>query len=204
MAASNAELLACIALALAAGPAAGAVRVAAGQPISLDAQSADVDLASNNVVFRKIRISQGTMSISADQGQGMKQASRVDFDNSVWNFRGNVKIALDEGLLNADEAQINFAKQQLSKAVANGKPASFEERVEKTGKVVHGRADTIDYDAGKGIVRLLNNAWLSNGDSEVRGDSVKYNLVAQTIVAEGTDQQSQHVHLTITPPPSKP
>jgi lipopolysaccharide export system protein LptA len=178
--------------------------VAAGQPIALDAQSADVDLANNNVVFRKIRISQGTMSISADQGQGTKQATRLDFDNSLWIFRGNVKVSIDQGLLNADDAQINFSKQQLSKAVANGKPASFEERIETTGKIVHGRADTIDYDAGKGIVRLSNNAWLSNGDTEVRGDSVKYNLVAQTIVAEGADQQSQHVHLTITPPPSKP
>jgi lipopolysaccharide transport protein LptA len=187
-----------IALTLSASRGLGAEHAAPGLPISLDAQSADVDLANNNVVFRKVRISQGTMSISADQGQGTKQTTRLDFDNSLWIFRGNVKITVDQGQLTSDDAEINFAKQQLSKA------AAFEERVEKTGKVAHGRADTIDYDATKGIVRLLKNAWLSNGETEIRGESLKYNVLAQSIVAEGAEQDSQRVHIVITPPPPKP
>jgi lipopolysaccharide export system protein LptA len=182
----------------------GAARPPPGVPIALDAQSADVDLASNNVVFRKVRISQGAMSISADQGQGTKQATRLDFDNSLWVFRGNVKISVDQGQLTSDDAEINFYKQRLAKAVANGKPASFEERIQKTGKVAHGTADTIDYDAAKGIVRLLKNAWLSNGDTEIRGESLKYNVLAQSIVAEGSGEDSQRVHIVITPPPQKP
>jgi len=204
MAVSSAKLVALIVLTLSASRGLAAVHAAAGQPISLDAQSADVDLANNSVVFRKIRISQGTMSIAADQGQGTKQTTRLDFDNSLWIFRGNVKITMDQGQLTSDDAEINFANQQLSKAVAKGKPAAFEERVAKTGKVAHGRADTIDYDASKGIVRLLKNAWLSNGETEIRGESLKYNVLAQSIVAEGAEQDSQRVHIVITPPPSKP
>lgn len=174
------------------------------QPIVLDAQSADADLANNNVVFRKIRITQGDMAISADQGQGTKQTTRLDFDNSLWIFRGNVKIAMPAGQLTSDDAQINFVKQLLSKAVVNGKPAAFEQRVAKTGKLAQGRAQTIDYDAGKGIVRLSTNAWLSDGQTEIRGETLKYNVLAQSIVAEASEQGSQRVHIVITPPPSKP
>ena len=205
MAVSNAKVSAVLALILAAR-AGGAVQVPADQPIDLDAQSFYTDV-TNNVMFRKVRITQGAMSISADLGQGQSQGSKqstgLDFDNSLWTFRGNVKITTGDGQLTADDAQITFAKQRLFKATANGKQAEFQGQVEKTGKVAHGRADTIDYDAVKGVVRLLNNAWLTYGETELRGDSLKYN-VGQSIVAEGTEPDSQRVHITITPPPAKP
>jgi len=172
--------------------------------ITLDAQSSELDLRTNNVLFRKPTIAQGNMSVSADQGQAAGQASGLNFDNSLWIFRGNVKISMAQGKLTADDAQINFINKVLAKAVANGKPAEFEQRIEKTGKIAHGRADTIDYDASKGVVRLLKNAWLSDGQNEIRGEALKYNLLAQSIVADAAEQGSQRVHIIITQPPAKP
>ena len=204
MAVSNLKYLATIGLILMASSAPGAVHVQAAQPITLDAQS--FDGTANNVVFHKIRISQGAMSISADQGQsqGANSATRLDFDNSLWTFRGNVRIIVEQGQLAADDAEINFANQLLAKAVVNGKPAVFDGRVEKTGKSVHGRADTIAYDATKGVVRFSKEAWLSYGDSEFRGESLKYDVVAQSVVAEGAEQGSHQVHIIIPPPSAKP
>lgn len=185
---------------------AGSAMAAPRQPqaIVLDAQSADADLANNNVLFRKVRITQGDMSIAADQGQGTQQKSRLDFDNSQWIFRGNVKILLNGSQLTSDDAQISFVKQQLSKAVVNGKPAAFEQTMAKTGKVAQGHADSIDYDAAKGTVRLANNAWLSDGQTEMRGESLKYDVVGQVFRAEAAEQNSQRVHIVVTPPPVKP
>jgi lipopolysaccharide export system protein LptA len=159
------------------------------------------------VYFRKVHIAQGADSVTADQGQATREAlGSSGFDNSLWIFRGNVKITMEGGQLTADEAQINFAKKLLSKAVAHGKPAEFEQHLEKTGKVAHGHADDIDYDAAKGVVRLTKNAWLSDGQNEVRGESLKYNVIAQSIVADAVDQNSQRVHIIITPTatPTKP
>jgi lipopolysaccharide export system protein LptA len=193
-------------LGLALVPAAAFAAAPAKKPeaIALDAQSSELDLRSNNVVFRKVRIVQGNMSVSADQGQATRQATGLNFDNSLWVFRGNVKITMDQGELTADDAQINFTNKLLAKAVANGRPAAFEQRVEKTGKIARGRAETIDYDARQGIVRLLKNAWISDGDNEIRGESLKYNVLAQSIVADAAEQGSQRVHIIITPPPTKP
>jgi lipopolysaccharide export system protein LptA len=204
MAISNLNGFAALALALQIGHAVAAAAPAKQEVISLDAQSSELDLRNNNVEFRKVRIAQGNMTVSADQGQATRQASGLDFDNSVWMFRGNVKITMDQGQLSADDAQINFVKKLLAKAVAYGTPAEFEQRIEKTGKIAHGHANTIDYDASKGIVRLLKNAWLSDGQNEIRGESLKYNLFAQSIVADAAEQNSQRVHIIITPPPSKP
>ena len=186
------------------GALAAAAAPAAQQTISLDAQSSELDLRSNNVIFRKVRIAQGSMTVSADQGQATRQASGLDFDNSLWVFRGNVKITMDQGLLTSDDAEINFTKKLLSKAVANGKPAQFEQRIAKTGKLAQGHADTIDYDAARGIVRLVKNAWISDGQNEIRGETLKYNVLAQSIIADAAEQGSQRVHIIITPPPAKP
>jgi len=166
------------------------------QSVVLDAAYSEMDLKSNNVIFHKARISQGSMSIAADQAQG----SGLDFDNSHWVFRGNVKITMEQGMLASDEADIAFAKKLVAKAVVNGKPAIFEQKLVKLGKTAKGHADTIDYDVTKGIVHFSKNAWLSDGDREIQGESLKYNLLTQTIIAEASEQASQRVHIIITPP----
>jgi lipopolysaccharide transport protein LptA len=166
------------------------------QAISLDAQSSELDYKNNNLIFHKVRITQGNMSVAADQAQ----ATGLDFENSRWVFRGNVRITLDQGQLSSDEAEITFSKKLLSKAIVNGNPAAFEQRIAKTGKLAQGRAELIDYDVAKGVVHLSKNAWLSDGQNEIRGESLKYNVVAQNIVAEASEQGSQRVHIIITPP----
>lgn len=177
-----------------------ALQAAAAQPeqptISLDAQSSELDYKNNNLVFHKVRIAQGNMAVTADQAQ----ATGLDFENSHWVFRGNVKITMDQGLLTSDEAEITFVKKLLSTALVNGKPAAFEQRIVKTGKLAQGHAETIDYDVAKGVVHLSKNAWLSDGANEIRGESLKYNMLAQNIVAEAAEQGSQRVHIIITPP----
>jgi lipopolysaccharide transport protein LptA len=203
MQASRPLAAAAVGLALAA-PAAAPAAPPNPATIALDAQSSELDLKSNNVYFRKVRIAQGAMSVTADQGQATREALSGNFENSLWVFRGNVKITMQDGLLTADEAQIDFVKKLLAKAVAYGKPAEFEQKIEKTGKIAHGHADSIDYDATKDVVRLSKNAWLSDGQNEVRGELLKYNVQAQSIVADAAEQGSQRVHIIITPPPSKP
>src|SRR6266436_5186876 len=194
MAASILKALALFALAL---PATQALAVQVEQQaISLDAQSSELDYKNNNLIFRKVRISQGNMSVAADQAQ----ATGLDFENSRWVFRGNVKITMEQGQLTSDEAEVTFAKKLLSKAVVNGNPAAFEQRIVKTGKLAQGRAESIDYDVAKGVVHLSKNAWLSDGQNEIRGESLKYNVLAQNIVAEGSEKGSQRVHIIITPP----
>jgi lipopolysaccharide export system protein LptA len=204
MAISNPNALALLALMMPAAQVHAAAQPPVQQTIDLVAQSSEIDLRNDNALFRKVRIAQGATTVTADLGSATKQATGLNFDNSLWVFRGNVRITVDDGELTSDDAEINFAKKALAKAVVNGKPAAFEQRVAKTGKVAHGRADTIDYDARKGVVRLSKNAWLSDGQTEIRGESLKYDVLAQSIVAESSEQGSQRVHIIITPPPSKP
>ena len=173
-------------------------------PILLDSQSYEMDLRTNSAVFHKVRISQGNMSITADEGHASNDTSGRNLNNSVWVFTGHVKITMDQGQLTSDDAQITFANKVISKAVADGKPAEFEEPVPKTGKIARGHADTIDYDVATNQVHFSKGAYLSNGDNEMRGESLRYNVLTQTVVAVEAEQGSQRVHIIITPPPKSP
>jgi lipopolysaccharide export system protein LptA len=201
MAVSTLKVLAAFALLAPSEQAAAAAPRNEQAPIDLVAQSTEVDLRTNSAVFHKVRISQGNMSITADEGHA---TSGQNFDNSVWVFTGHVKITMEQGQLTSDDAQITFANQVISKAVADGKPAEFEEPIAKTGKIAHGHADRIDYDVATNQVHFSKGAYLSNGDNEMRGESLRYNVLTQTVVAVEAEQGSQRVHLIITPPPKSP
>ena len=144
------------------------------------------------------------MSVAADMGQGTQQKTRLDFENSLWVFRGNVKISVDHGQAHVGRRPDQLHPPGTVQSGGERQAAAFEQHVVKTGKLAQGHADTIEYDAGKGLVRLSKNAWLSDGQTEIRGESLKYNVLAQSIVAEAAEQGSQRVHIVITPPPAKP
>jgi lipopolysaccharide transport protein LptA len=204
------SILKCLAVCLLLSPVPAAEAAAAKtpardaqEPILLDAQSSEVSLKTNSAVFTKVRISQGKTAVTADQGQASQHKNSLDFENNLWAFHGNVKITMDQGQLTSDEAQITFINKVLTKALATGKPAAFEQRVEKTGKIAQGKADSIEYDVSNGIVRLSKNAFLSDGQNEIRGEVLKYNVAAQSVIADAAEQGSQRVHIIITPPPPK-
>src|SRR5580704_6937364 len=120
MAVSSRKILAVVALLapLAQASAASAASATLARdrqtPILLEAQATTIDLKTNSAVFTKIRISRGAMSITADQGQANEhRSSDLYFQDNVWNFRGNVKITVEQGQLFSDDAQITFVNNEL-------------------------------------------------------------------------------------------
>lgn len=199
-------LLLLLALAALAAPpprAAGVLpaKAALRAPISLVAQSSEIDYRSNQLVFRKVKITQGTMSVSAD----LAHATGLDFDNSHWVFHGHVHVVLGNGELRSSDADITFADKLLARATVHGTPAQFSQLDPKSGRLVLGRAKRIDYDVRKGVVEFAQDAWLSDGRSQIRGESLKYDIAARRVIAKAADQGKSRVHITITPPaPHKP
>jgi lipopolysaccharide transport protein LptA len=194
-------LAAALCAGIAARPAAAAT-AAQQLPITVDADSTSIDYAKNEVVLRKVKISQGGMSIAAEQALATGQSTTLNFDDSVWTFRGNVKIITEQGLLDSDQADATFAKGVLEKAVIVGKPAVFEQRNPKNGKPVRGHAERIVYDVVKGTITLTKDAWLNNGPDEIHGEQIAYNMLEKKVFANPSEQNSQRVHITITQPPA--
>jgi lipopolysaccharide transport protein LptA len=196
--------LVCLGSAWASHAAAAAQPKIAQEPIDVTAQYQEIDGKNKTIFMRKVRIAQGSMSLIADQGQVNGTGVENAFDNSVWVFKGSVKVTTDQGVLNSDDAHVTFSNKVFTYAVVTGKPATFQQKIAKTDKLAHGHADTIEYDVTKGIIHLTHDGFLDNGQYEVHGESLKYDVARQVSSAEAAEQGSQRVHIIITPPPKSP
>ncbi len=150
-----------------------------------------------HVLRGNVRISQGAMSIEADQAT----ASALQSPNSRWNFERAVHIQTEEADLKSNSASAAFSNGELSQARAQGSPALFEQRHAASDKQVRGRAGVIEYETSSGIVKLSGQVWFSYGGSEFRGDTVVYNLREERVTVNPAGEKRGRVNITIPPRP---
>jgi lipopolysaccharide export system protein LptA len=198
-------LLGALAALCAGGAAAQAARAApplppllgrSDLPVDLTAKSSVVDYTNNTLVFTDIVIAQGGTRVSADQAH----ATGLDFVNSRWTFEGKVRIeAPPRGSLRADSAVVEFKDNRIARATAKGRPAEFEQTREGSDQISRGHADQIVYDVSDGTIRLTDDAWLSDGQNQISGPSLVYNVRAQRVQATSGPDGEQRVHIIINP-----
>jgi lipopolysaccharide export system protein LptA len=165
-------------------------------PITIDAASASVDYKTNTLEYNQVVISQGPTRVQADHAH----ASGLNFANSRWTFDGHVRIDTEpRGNLRADQAVVDFKDNHISRATVTGKPATFEQQRAGSQQVASGHADEIVYDVIEGTVRLASDAWLSDGQNEISGPLLVYNIKAQHVQAAATPGTSERVHIVIAP-----
>jgi len=163
-------------------------------PITLDADSSDFDYDSSSLVFRGLRMSQGTLGIRAD----LAETAKLDFDDGVWVFTGNVEMESDATILKCDEAKLHFKNHGLQHAELRGAPATFEQIDTETQEKAVGQAGFIEYDLLSGKVKLTEEARFSDGANEIYGESISYDVRARNVTADSGD--SGPVKILIEPP----
>ena len=194
MAASSHSFACALVAALLVG-AAAAAPLDSRAPINLEAASSDFDYRNNTLLFRRVKITQGPLTVEAQEAN----ATGLEFVNSQWTLRGQVRITLPDGKLTADTATVSFKDNQIVHAQIRGAPAMFEQRLEKTGQLARGRAESIEYDVRNDTVQLVGDAWLSDGQNEIRGRTLVYDIGRQRVAANPGGTEPGGVRITINP-----
>ena len=166
-------------------------------PITLDADSSEFDRKNDKLIFKGLHITQGSLHIEADNAE----ANRLDFEDNRWVFSGNVIIQNIETNVYCDYAEIFFKDHRILNAVLRGQPARFIQRRAEDDRLTEGRANTMEYDFQGGLIRMTENAWLSDGANEVSGDRITYDLIKEYIIADADG--SGQVRMKINPPGKK-
>ena len=173
----------------------------AAAEITLDAASSEVDYANNNYLFRAVTITQGDLKVTADEAR----ATGTDFDNATWEFKGKVRIVVPNGGLRSDLARIQFRNNVIASARIEGQPAEFEQQRPNNPQPARGRARNIDYNVATNLVKLTNEAWLSDGRNEITGNELVYNLADQKVRAQAKPGDgSSGIRITIRPGTGQP
>jgi lipopolysaccharide transport protein LptA len=165
--------------------------------LPIDIASSKVDYKGDTVVFQDVVITQGDTRIQADRAR----ATGLDnFDNSRWTFEGNVRINGEQhGSLKSDVAVVEFRNKYISKAIATGNPAEFEQKRTDTDTIARGHAHQIVYDVNDGTVRLSNDAWVWDGRNALSAPELVYNIREQHVQATAEPGKGNQVHLRIDP-----
>ena len=166
-------------------------------PIIINADSSEFDYASSRLVFHGLRLDQGTLGIEAMAAE----TDKLDFDNGLWIFTGNVVVEAQNATLYCDEARLTFINHQLTAAELSGTPARFKQITEETGQINSGEANSIIYKLVAGTLQLSDDAHFSDGANKISGDMITYDLQAQNLKAGSGD--SGPVKILIEPPSKK-
>ncbi len=164
-------------------------------PISLDADSTDYDGKNSMLMFKGLRLSQGNIGVQADEGR----ASNLDFEDSVWQFTGNVIIDTENGHIECDAADLKFTGHELQLATITGSPATFELQRPDSGDNTYAEAGRLEYDFTTGIVEFADNAMISEGGNEISANYLVYNIEEQRINANPGGDSEDRVRIKYTP-----
>jgi lipopolysaccharide transport protein LptA len=164
------------------------------EKIVLEAVPVDIDYKKNTAVLRDVVITQGATRIEAREAH---VKGGLDFENGEWTISGNVRIKAETGNLKSDKAVVSFANNLISRAVVTGAPAEFEQQREN-GTTARGRAGTIAYEPGTGIVSFRENAFLSDGCNEIKGQQLRYNIRQQRFEGQPRAQPGTGERVTFT------
>jgi lipopolysaccharide transport protein LptA len=164
-------------------------------PISLDANSTDYDGKNSMLMFTGLKLSQGNIGIQADEGR----ASKLDFEDSVWRFTGNVVIDVENGHIECDAADLKFFKHQLLVADISGSPATFELTREGGDDATYAEAGILRYDLQAGTIDFSDNVTITENGNKISSSFLVYNIAEQRINAQSSEDGEDRVRIIYTP-----
>lgn len=166
-------------------------------PISLDADSTEYDGANSMLIFKGLRLTQGSIGIVADEGR----ATKLDFNDSVWRFEGHVVIDVENGHIECDTADLKFQNNQLKLATITGTPATFEIQRPGSDEKTYAEARKLKYNLDTDIVEFSGDAVLREGGNQVASSFLAYNIAERRFNAQSSGDGDDKVRITYTPKP---
>ena len=165
-------------------------------PMDIDADNTTIDGKNSMIIFNGLRLTQGLVSIQADEGR----ATRMELEDSTWNFTGNVIINVGAGHIECDTAELFFDEFRLKRAVVTGSPAIYDLSRPGSEEITHAESGRLDYDIDKGIIEFSDQATITEGGNQISSTVLVYNILEQRINADSSGEEDDRVRITYTPP----
>ena len=164
-------------------------------PMDIDADNTTIDGKNSMIIFNGLRLTQGRVSIQADEGR----ATRMELEDSIWHFEGNVVIDVGDGNIQCDSAELYFDDFQLQNAIVTGTPALYELQRPGADDITNAQATRLDYNVASGIIQFSGEATITEGGNQISSNVLVYNIAEQRINADSTGEEDGRVRITYTP-----
>ena len=130
------------------------------------------------------------INIQADSGQ-------IDQKQRLATYEGNVRV--DQGTLQvfADRMVVEYRDQKVVSITFTGAPARYGQQLERDAGRVTATAEQITYYTRNERLFLNGDALLIQEGNEIRGEEIRYDIVAGRIDAESTVDEP--IRMTLQP-----
>ena len=120
-----------------------------------------------------------------------------DETKGTTTYSGNVVMQQGSMQINADEVIIYNTKNKVTKIVAKGKPARYQQKPgEKEGLVI-AEAQTVEYDIAAETLHLIESASLQQEGTSLTGKFINYDVKKSVVNAGSDTDQNQRVRMVI-------
>lgn len=130
------------------------------------------------------------MNITADNCNFDQKTSKSTCTSNVVVVQGSMTIRADRLVISQDADGNQFAQGE-------GKPVRFKQKLDKSPDWLEAESLRFDYDSKKGVLQLLDKAWVRKGQDMVVGDHIIYDLKSELYQAKSNP--GGRVNITIVP-----
>lgn len=126
---------------------------------------------------------------------------RMDDHRKIAVYEGNVVLGQGTMTITADRIDVHQDDQGMASGEATGQPVQFRQKLEGRDVFLEARAGRIEYDARTETIRLMGNAYIAQGNDELRGGVIVYDLRSERYQAQGAtgDGKQGRVRAMIRP-----
>ncbi|WP_260261565.1 lipopolysaccharide transport periplasmic protein LptA [Vibrio intestinalis] len=142
------------------------------------------------------------MALSTDRDQPVhiySDTQQLDMQSNQVTFAGDVKLKQGSIAINADKVIVTRSKADgsIQKIEGYGDLATFSQLTDD-GKTLYGEAKELYYEVSVDQLTMIDEAMLSQDDSEIRGPKIRYKISSQKLIADGK-QKGDRVSTVLQP-----
>lgn len=117
----------------------------------------------------------------------------------VSTYTGDVKLEQGSIKITADSIVVYTRNKKLQRIIATGKPAFFSQTPDLNSQQVKASANHVEYASTNGMLMLIDNAKMQQGDNSFSGSKIEYDTINDTLNAESSAKNNQRVRAVIQP-----
>lgn len=161
-----------------------------------------MNLFSKMVAATLLCVGTNAVALQSDRSQPITiDADSAERDElaGTTTYSGKVEMAQGSMRINADEIVIYNTKDKVTKIIAKGKPAAYQQKPsDKAGKVV-AKANILEYRIDQETLRLLEGASLQQEGTSLSGTTIEYDVRKSVVKADSNNKDSGRVRMVIPP-----
>ena len=131
-------------------------------------------------------LSTNLWALSTDKDQPIHiQSNQATIDDSkgIAVYEGAVNVEQGSIKLQADKVTVYNDANGISKIIAQGKPAHYQQQREASSPLTHAYGNKIDYRVRDEFIQILENARLEEKDNSFSGERIDYDMKRRTVNA---------------------